>query len=143
MRPKKVILYASGDETEVSLMRFFLDTNGYAFIDAASGKEALAILSEMHPDLVMIDQFLPDIEGEKLAESIKKMCPHVPMAILASGYPEFTSALTVTFRKRWPRIQLLEWIEVTSARKRGPRPGSPSAMRCGENKRRLRCEVTA
>ncbi len=132
MRPKKVICYVSGDETEVSLMRFFLETNGYAFVDVGSGKEAIALLSEMHPDLAMIDQRLPDMLGDKLVERMKSKCPYVPTVIVASGYPESASLLAdATFRKYWPHSEWLERIKVMSARKRGPRKGSQSAMRCG------------
>ena len=127
MRPKKIIFYASGDEKEVSLMRFFLETNGYRFLSASSGREAIATFSSAHPDLALIDQVLPDMQGERLVEILKQNSPHTPMAIIASGYPHLISLFADgTFRKDCPHAEFLERIKVMSARKRGPRKGTQS-----------------
>lgn len=50
-----------------------LSDEGYQVLTAFSGKEALAILKQHSPDLITIDQKLPDMTGINLVEQIKKL----------------------------------------------------------------------
>ncbi|MBN1196679.1 MAG: response regulator [Candidatus Aminicenantes bacterium] len=44
---------------------------GYAVAEAANGTDALRLIHEIHPDLVLLDIVLPDADGMELAEMIK------------------------------------------------------------------------
>lgn len=61
------------DETEISdLIALYLSKNGYCVITADTGKAALDLLSEHDPDLIVLDIFLPDIDGLELCQEIRK-----------------------------------------------------------------------
>ena len=55
-----------------SISRILTD-EGYYVLSALTGKEALEILKKYKPDLITIDQKLPDMSGIKLLEEIKKL----------------------------------------------------------------------
>ena len=50
-----------------------LTDEGYYVLSALTGKEALELLKTFKPDLITIDQKLPDMTGTKLLEEIKKI----------------------------------------------------------------------
>lgn len=52
------------DERDIRLMlRFMLEGAGHSVIEAATGAEALTQLETRHPNLVLLDIRLPDMEG--------------------------------------------------------------------------------
>lgn len=50
-----------------------LTDEGFQVLTALSGKQALEVLKKVTPDLITIDQKLPDMTGIKLVEEIKKL----------------------------------------------------------------------
>ena len=48
-----------------------LKKEGYAVIRAYSGTEAMYLLSEQHPDLILLDLMLPGLSGEEVLQRIK------------------------------------------------------------------------
>ena len=48
-----------------------LKKEGYAVIRAYSGTEAMYLLSEQHPDLILLDLMLPGLLGEEVLQRIK------------------------------------------------------------------------
>lgn len=41
-----------------------------------TGESALALVSDLDPDIVVTDHGLPGIQGEELAQRIRELCPH-------------------------------------------------------------------
>ena len=61
------------DETEISeLIALYLSKNGYSVITAYTGYSALDLVAKHNPDLVVLDIFLPDIDGLELCQEIRK-----------------------------------------------------------------------
>src|SRR5215212_7796864 len=51
--------------------RALLETEGYAVVgEAADGASALAEVERLHPDIVLLDVQLPDIDGFEVAERL-------------------------------------------------------------------------
>ena len=51
--------------------RSLLEAEGYEVVgEAADGAEALAAVTALHPDLVLLDVQLPDIDGFEVAERL-------------------------------------------------------------------------
>jgi len=65
------------------LLRTGLGTQGYDVIDAATGKDALAAMSE-EPDLVILDLGLPDMQGHDVLRSLRESGNSVPVVVLSS-----------------------------------------------------------
>lgn len=136
MRPKKVILVAMANEHELSTMRFTLETKGYRTLAAANGDEAVNLFALEPVDLVLIDFHLPPINGDSSAGRMKSLAAHIPVIMLRDKRPlgcDLFAADALLDKTRISTADLLERIAVMSARKRGPRKGSPSAFRCGMN----------
>lgn len=60
------------DDTHISdMLSEVLENEGYTVSKAYSGTEAMLILSQNKPDLVLLDLMLPGLSGEKLLPKIK------------------------------------------------------------------------
>ncbi|MEH2394265.1 MAG: PleD family two-component system response regulator [Nostoc sp.] len=45
------------------ILRLYLEQEGYQIVEAQSGTEALSIFEKQHPDIVILDTILPDMDG--------------------------------------------------------------------------------
>jgi len=52
--------------------------------EAANGKEALELCSEVRPDVVLMDLVMPEMSGAQATELIRKDCPHIQVIALTS-----------------------------------------------------------
>ena len=60
------------DEKPISdIIKFNLTKEGYDVITAADGQEALALFNDEKPDLVLLDQMLPEIDGVEVLRQIR------------------------------------------------------------------------
>jgi DNA-binding NtrC family response regulator len=69
-----------------------LRIEGYRVQMAASGEEAVGLLSGGHPDIVVTDLKLPQMNGIDLLEQVKKISPKTDV-ILMTGYGTIESAV--------------------------------------------------
>jgi signal transduction histidine kinase/DNA-binding response OmpR family regulator len=53
------------------LLEIMLKPEGFVLLTAASGEEALAIVAEQPPDLILLDVMMPGMDGYQVAEKIK------------------------------------------------------------------------
>jgi two-component system, OmpR family, KDP operon response regulator KdpE len=80
--PVKVLVV--DDETPIrKLLRMGLGTQGYEILDAPNGKTALELMAQ-HPDIVILDLGLPDIQGHELLRLIRARDERVPIVVLSS-----------------------------------------------------------
>jgi DNA-binding NarL/FixJ family response regulator len=56
--------------------------------EASNGREALQLIKEFHPELVLMDVRMPEVGGLKATAQIKALWPQVKV-ILLSMYPEY------------------------------------------------------
>lgn len=62
------------DDIHISgMLEIALQGEGYNVSKALSGREALKVLSQSKPDLILLDLMLPDLSGEELLPVIKKL----------------------------------------------------------------------
>jgi DNA-binding response OmpR family regulator len=60
---KSIILVVDDDHKTVELIRLYLEKDGYHILTAYDGAQALTIARERHPDLIILDLMLPNIDG--------------------------------------------------------------------------------
>jgi len=53
------------------MLEEILKKDGYAILRAYSGTEAIYLLSEQHPELILLDLMLPGLSGEEVLQHIK------------------------------------------------------------------------
>jgi two-component system chemotaxis response regulator CheY len=68
-----------------NILRAIIKDKGYTVVaEAASGIEAMRILHDHYPDIVILDIILPDANGLDLLESITKAHPLAKVVICSS-----------------------------------------------------------
>jgi two-component system response regulator YesN len=91
--PYKILLV--DDETAVRegiRSRTPWETFGFSVVgEAGNGIEALELIEEFHPDVVITDIRMPYLDGMELIKKIRESYPPITIIIL-SGYDEFTYA---------------------------------------------------
>ena len=77
-----------------------LSRQGYSCVTAENGRAALALLEHEHPDLVLTDLKMPDVDGMTLLRHVHEMDPALPV-IVVTGFATFESAVAAV-RARVP-----------------------------------------
>ena len=65
------ILVVDDNPDALKATRRILETAGYEVMEADTGRACLALLQENHPDLVLLDIILPDMDGLEVCRQIK------------------------------------------------------------------------
>ena len=60
---KPYILIVEDEAPLVALLRYNLERAGYEVGEAVDGEEALVMIEERRPDLVLLDWMLPSVSG--------------------------------------------------------------------------------
>ncbi|MBH1966839.1 MAG: EAL domain-containing protein [Pseudomonadales bacterium] len=75
------------DETHVrKLLKMLLENQGYRTLTASSGEEALAIVEQQSPDLILLDIMMPGMDGYEVARQLKsnKAMANIPIIMLSA-----------------------------------------------------------
>jgi two-component system KDP operon response regulator KdpE len=64
-------------------LRIFLEAHDYQVVLAATGTEGLALAAKEHPDAVILDLGLPDIDGVSVATSLRTWST-IPIVVLSA-----------------------------------------------------------
>jgi DNA-binding response OmpR family regulator len=70
--PSERILVVEDEEDIRELIAYHLGREGYEVIQANNGLEALSLLRELNPDLVLLDLMLPGMDGLEVCRAIKQ-----------------------------------------------------------------------
>lgn len=88
MRPhSKVILCIDDDEDVLECEKTFLETFGYTVFTAASGGEGLQLACKHSVDVMIVDYFMPEMNGHEVAAEVRRLKPQTKI-ILFSGAVE-------------------------------------------------------
>ncbi len=68
----KTILAVDDDANILELVEYALHNEGYRVLTALNGKEALSIINEQAPDLVVMDVMMPELSGFQVLRHIKE-----------------------------------------------------------------------
>ncbi|MCD6430785.1 MAG: response regulator [Deltaproteobacteria bacterium] len=87
------ILIVDDEENIRWLYKEELEEEGYGIAAAASGEEALQMVPEIKPDLVVMDIKMPGISGVDALIKIKEIDKNIPV-ILCSAYGDYKHDFT-------------------------------------------------
>lgn len=91
-----LILVVEDDEKNLKLMRHLLQFKGYRTLEAMTGGAGVALAKEHHPDLILMDIQLPDMDGLMALKQLRA-APETQgikvMAVSASVMPEDRSRI--------------------------------------------------
>ena len=95
------------DELQVRrILRLTLESNGFSVVDAASGKEGVYLAAVEHPDIVLLDLGLPDMDGVAVRRAAH-WCPrraHRSHACRITAYRETGGAGGIPERRAHNRL---------------------------------------
>ena len=67
----QTILYIEDNPDNMMLVERAIEALGYHFLWAANGKQGLELAQTQRPDLILLDINLPDLDGYKIAQSLR------------------------------------------------------------------------
>ncbi|MBF2058203.1 MAG: response regulator [Cyanobacterium sp. T60_A2020_053] len=87
---KATILLVDDLKANLKLLTYILDAEGYQTSFAVSGKEALERLTMLHPDLILLDLMMPDLNGLEVCKTIKAnpLWQNIPVIFLTASQEE-------------------------------------------------------
>ena len=82
------ILIVEDDKSIMNLISTTLKINQYAYVCANNGNEAISVCASHHPDLILMDLGLPDIDGIEVIRTIRTWSMTPIVVISARGEDE-------------------------------------------------------
>jgi two-component system, OmpR family, response regulator VicR len=67
----KRILCVEDEPEMIDLIRLILGRRGFEVHGAAGGMEGIRLIRELHPDLVLLDLMMPDMDGWEVYQQMK------------------------------------------------------------------------
>jgi two-component system nitrogen regulation response regulator NtrX len=92
---KERILVVDDEASIVQSLSGVLEDEGYQVLSAGSGEEALKEIRKEPPDLVLLDIWLPGMDGLTVLERLKRTSPWIPVIII-SGHGNIETAVKAT-----------------------------------------------
>jgi two-component system response regulator VicR len=82
----KVILCIEDEQEMIDLIRLILSRRGFEIRGANSGKEGLEIIRKDHPNLVLLDLMMPEMDGWEVYQQMKadETTKNIPVIIVTA-----------------------------------------------------------
>ncbi len=114
---KKRILIVDDDEKIRTMLRITFEDAGFLVDEAADGRQALKTASANPPDLIILDLYMPNLDGFETLEQLQDVA--IPVFAVSGGGPKFVPQLQAagflgaeqTFAKPFDRKKLLKAVE--------------------------------
>ncbi|MCL6442127.1 MAG: response regulator transcription factor [Alicyclobacillus sp.] len=84
---KQTILIADDEPKIVEMLSLYLEKAGYDVVSVFTGSDALRMVEEIRPSLVVLDLMLPDVPGEEVC-SILRSKSSVPILMLTAKHKD-------------------------------------------------------
>jgi two-component system alkaline phosphatase synthesis response regulator PhoP len=118
----KKVLVVEDDKDILQLVKLYLDNEGFRTVTAANGAEALKQVKSEHPDLVVLDLMLPEIDGLEVCKKLR-VAPQtamVPIIMLTAddyvGKPFSPRALVARIKALFRRLERSDDREISTYR---------------------------
>ena len=80
-------------EDRLRVRKIILENHGFKVLTAQSGEQGLAIFDSNEIDLVVLDYYMPGLNGGDVAAEMRKRRPEVPIIFLSAYFSLPISAL--------------------------------------------------
>jgi CheY-like chemotaxis protein len=116
--PRKVLVVDDEPDMLDNVARI-LRRGAYACLTAGGGQEALAILAQDPPDLVLTDLRMPGMDGLALLRAVKQLSPPTPVVVFTAYASEsaardaLAAGAAAFLAKPFTAVQLLETVRAT------------------------------
>jgi DNA-binding response OmpR family regulator len=81
------LMIVDDDPQLMRVLSMFFDLEGYHVIQARNGREALDMLQEYSPEIILLDLMMPEVGGEEVVRQIRinPKLRHVPVIIFTAA----------------------------------------------------------
>ncbi|MBD2446452.1 response regulator [Nostoc sp. FACHB-152] len=114
-REKRKVLIADDDDDNRAMLAFLLEEEGWETQEAKNGKEAIEKIIKEQPDLLILDNMMPELTGVQVYQHIQSQgIKVVVILVTAHGYlDELASSLGIAdfISKPYDIPDLLKTIE--------------------------------
>lgn len=80
-----VVLCIDDNEDLLECERSFLESFGYTVLTAVSGDRGLELASTHSVDIVIVDYFMPEMNGQEVAIEVRRLRPQAPIIMLSGA----------------------------------------------------------
>lgn len=84
MKDKKLILLVEDEVTLSMIIRDALEEEGYLVVTAGNGLQGIDCFYKQHPDLIIADIMMPEVDGFEMVRRIRKEDKVVPVLFLSA-----------------------------------------------------------
>lgn len=89
------VLIVDDEATIIESLEGILSDDGFEVMHAFNGYEALKKIETLSPDIVLLDIWMPGMDGIETLKEIKKIAPHLPV-VMITGHGTIESAVDAT-----------------------------------------------
>ena len=110
----KTVLCVDDERIGLRVRKIMLEGHGFNVLTASDGRQGLAVFDENKVDLVVLDYFMPDMNGGEVAAELRRRRPDLPIIFLSAYFslpPEALELANAFITKGDPPDALLEKIE--------------------------------
>lgn len=79
------VLIVDDDADLCEMLRSYLSAHGWAVFVAHTGRHGVAMAREQHPDLIILDVMLPDLDGFEVLRRLHRVEPYKVLMLTARG----------------------------------------------------------
>lgn len=81
----KTVLVVDDDPSIRALIRLYLEGAGYAVVEAGDGRRGMRTLSDAPVDLVILDIFMPEMDGLEVLQEMREHCQSCKVMAISGG----------------------------------------------------------
>ncbi len=116
-----LILLAEDDPSVQEVVARILAGRGYEVIPVTDGRAALQALDQTSPDLILLDIYMPLLDGRRLIQEYRQRPgPHAPILIMTGGGHAAKRAAALDATGSLDKPFMLQELLTTVARLIGP-----------------------
>jgi two-component system, OmpR family, response regulator VicR len=82
----KSIVYIEDDLEMIDLVKLILSRRGFDVKGAHGGREGLDVVTQEHPDLILLDLMMPDVDGWDVFQQLKAntLTQNIPVIVITA-----------------------------------------------------------
>ena len=82
----KTVLCVDDEKIGLRVRKIMLEGHGFKVLTATSGEQGLVLLDKNHIDLVVLDYYMPGMNGGDVAAEVRRRKPGVPIIFLSAYF---------------------------------------------------------
>jgi len=82
----KTVLCIDDEKIGLRVRKIMLEGHGFRVLTALGGEQGLAILAENDVDLLVLDYYMPGMNGGDVAAAVRRLKPELPIIFLSAYF---------------------------------------------------------